>query len=90
MEKRKEDMDNFEQIKTQYHSDISMNEAISDSRFHYTHFIDDLTYRHLQEFFDRQKDHLSRKIHATRMTEFHGEFSKMYKFTVPIAPKNMS
>jgi hypothetical protein len=32
----------------------------------------------LREFFDRFKDHQSHKISAGKLTEFHGEYSKMY------------
>jgi hypothetical protein len=29
-------------------------------------------------------------IHASKLTEYHGEYSKIFKFNVPLHPKNLS
>ena len=29
-------------------------------------------------------------IHASKMTEFHGEYSKVFRFNIPLHPKNLS
>jgi hypothetical protein len=30
------------------------------------------------------------KIAAEKLTEFHGEYSKLFRFKVPLHPKNLS
>jgi hypothetical protein len=58
----------FEGKKRDREADFDLKEGITETHFHYRHHIDPLTYRLLQEFFDRQKDHITRKISAARLT----------------------
>lgn len=44
----------------------------------------------MKDFFDRFKDRHTHKIPAEKLTDFHGEYAKMFKFKVPLHPKNLS
>ena len=59
-----------------------------DSRLYFSHKIDDGTNALLSEFFDRFKDRKTFTVHSSKMTKFHGEFSKRWEFRVPLHPKN--
>lgn len=43
-----------------------------------------------EEFFDRFKDRKTHKIAASKVTAFHGEYSKKYTFPIPLHPKNLA
>ncbi|CDW79293.1 UNKNOWN [Stylonychia lemnae] len=43
----------------------------------------------LKENFDRFKDRKTHRIASDQMTDFHHNFAKKFKFTVPVHPKNL-
>lgn len=65
-------------------------EQLHDTHRHYNHQIPEQELKVLKEFFDRFKDHQTHKVSGNKLAEFHGEYSKMYIFPVPLHPKNLS
>jgi hypothetical protein len=43
----------------------------------------------LRENFDRFKDRKTHKVSCDELVEFHHDFTKKFKFRVPLHPKNM-
>ena len=52
--------------------------------------ISPVTYRLLRESFDRERDRKSAKVPAKALVDMHGNFSKIYKLSIPIHPRNLS
>jgi len=51
--------------------------------------IDQKDFSLLKEHFDRLKDRKTHAIKSEDLVEFHYDFSKKFKFRVPLHPKNM-
>lgn len=51
--------------------------------------IDQKEFSMIKENFDRFKDRKTHKIKSEEMVDFHYDFAKKFKFTVPLHPKNM-
>lgn len=87
---RKEEIAGLEEKRRALEEDVEGQEAHKDTLLHYRHAITSDDRGLLEDYFDRFKDRKSHKIPAEKMTDFHGEFSKMFKFKVPLHPKNLS
>jgi len=70
--------------------DVESKEAHKSAILHYTHSIPPGDIARLKEYFDRYKDRRTYKLAAEMMTEFLGEYSKIYRFKAPLHPKNLS
>lgn len=77
-------------MKEELEKDIDYTEDINDSQYQFSHKIKPGDDALMREFFDRFKDHKTHRISSDRLTKFHGEYSKMYRFGVPLAPKNLA
>lgn len=87
---RKEEIAGLELKRKELEDNIDATEEHHDSLLHYRHSVDQADLGLLKDFFDRFKDRHTHKIPAAKLTDFHGEYSKMFKFKVPLHPKNLS
>lgn len=78
-------------------------EELNETHSHFNHQIPANELVTLREFFDRFKvstiatspsslfqDHQTHRVSYQKLAEFHGEYSKMYTFPVPLHPKNLA
>lgn len=87
---RKEEIADLESRRKALEDDVEGKEAHKDSLLHYSHSLKEADQMMLKDFFDRYKDRKTHKLPADKLTEFLGEYSKMYIVKIPLHPKNMS
>lgn len=90
LETRKAEINQLEATKLEQENDPDYAEAYTDAKGHYRYSISPTDHKTMKEFFDRFKDRKTHMIHASKMTEYHGEYSKIFRFNVPLHPKNLS
>ena len=44
----------------------------------------------MKDYFDRCTNRKTHRLAAEKVTDFHGEYAKMFRFQVPLHPKNLS
>jgi len=87
---RKDEVHGLEEKRRQLEDDVEGQEAHKDTLLHFRQAFTSDDRGLLEDYFDRFKDRKTHKIPAEKMTEFHGEFAKMFRFKVPLHPKNLS
>ena len=87
---RKEEIAELEDKRKQLEEDVDGHEEHKESLLHYSHSISADDHGRLKDFFDRFKDRKTHKMPAEKLTDFHGEYAKMFRFKVPLHPKNLS
>lgn len=87
---RKAEIADLENRRKALEDDVESKEALKDSLLHYSHSVKSSDQMRLKDFFDRYKDRKTHKLPAEKVTEFFGEYSKMFLVKIPLHPKNFS
>lgn len=87
---RKEEIKELGEKRKQLEEDVDGKEQLRDSLLHYNHSISEMDKGRMKDYFDRYKDRKTLKLPASKLTDFHGEYAKMFRFAVPLHPKNLA
>jgi len=90
LKSRKEEISTLDAAKEEIDTTIDDEPALRETHHAFRHSLQEPDRRLLREWFDKYKGRHSNVLEAKQLTEFHGEFAKMFRFRVPLHPKNLS